>query len=120
MSDTLHESEGPPAGLRFDGDRTFREPVVAALKTIYDPEIPVDIYELGLVYGVAIDDRGKAKVEMTLTSPACPSAEAIPLEVREKIAAIEGLAGCDVEIVWDPPWTPQHMSEAAKVTLGWW
>lgn len=111
---------GPPAGLKYDGDRTFREPIVAALKTIYDPEIPVDIFELGLVYGVAIAEDRKARVEMTLTSPACPSAEAIPVEVREKIEAIEGIDSCHVDIVWDPPWTPDHMSETARVTLGWW
>jgi metal-sulfur cluster biosynthetic enzyme len=80
----------------------------------------VDIFELGLVYGVAVGPDQKVRVEMTLTSPACPSAEAIPVEVRHKIEAIEGLAETQVDIVWDPPWTPQHMSEAAKVTLGWW
>jgi FeS assembly SUF system protein len=120
MSDAFPDMDGPPAGLKFDGDRTFREPIVAALRTIYDPEIPVDIYELGLVYGVAVAEDRRVTVEMTLTSPACPAAEAIPVEVREKIEAIEGLEACKVEIVWDPPWTPQHMSEAAKVTLGWW
>jgi FeS assembly SUF system protein len=114
------ESDGPPGGLRYEGDPAFREPIVSALKTIYDPEIPVDIFELGLVYGVAVAGDGKVKVEMTLTSPACPSAEAIPVEVKEKIEAIAGLGAAQVDIVWDPPWTPQHMSEAAKVTLGWW
>jgi FeS assembly SUF system protein len=120
MSAGSFEGEGPPAGLKYDGDRAFREPIVSALKTIYDPEIPVDIYELGLVYGVVVGADGKVRVEMTLTSPACPAAESIPVEVREKIAAIEGLADVKVDIVWDPPWSPQHMSEAAKVTLGWW
>ena len=120
MESHIPEGDGPPAGLKFDGDRTFREPIVAALKTIYDPEIPVDIFELGLVYGVALSDDRKARVEMTLTSPACPSAEAIPVEVKEKILAIEGIDTCNVDIVWDPPWTPEHMSEAARVTLGWW
>ncbi len=113
-------TEGPPAGLKFDGDRTFREPIVAALKTIYDPEIPVDIYELGLVYGVSVAEDRSVRVEMTLTSPACPSAEAIPVEVKEKILGIEGIESCNVSIVWDPPWTPDHMSETARVTLGWW
>jgi FeS assembly SUF system protein len=114
------EGEGPPAGLRYDGDPALREAIVSALKTIYDPEIPVDIFELGLVYGVSVGADGRVRVEMTLTSPACPSAEAIPVEVKQKIEAIEGLAETRVDIVWDPPWTPQHMSEAAKVTLGWW
>ena len=120
MNDGFLESEGPPAGLKYDGDRTFREVIVDALKTIYDPEIPVDIYELGLVYGVEVAADHKVRVEMTLTSPACPSAEAIPVEVREKLQAIQGLGDVKVDIVWDPPWTPSQMSEAAKVTLGWW
>ena len=120
MSGMYPGSEGPPAGLRYEGDPSFREPIVAMLKTIYDPEIPVDIYEMGLVYGVTVAAEGKTKVEMTLTSPACPSAEAIPSEVKHKLETIEGLGECTVEIVWDPPWTPQHMSESAKVTLGWW
>ncbi len=113
-------TDGPPAGIKYDGDRTFREPIVAALKTIYDPEIPVDIYELGLVYGVSVAEDRSVRVEMTLTSPACPSAEAIPVEVKDKILGIEGIEGCNVSIVWDPPWTPDHMSETARVTLGWW
>ncbi len=113
-------SDGPPGGLKYEGDPAFREPIVSALRTIYDPEIPVDIFELGLVYGVAVGEDRTVRVEMTLTSPACPSAEAIPVEVKEKIEAIQGLGPAQVDIVWDPPWTPQHMSEAAKVTLGWW
>jgi FeS assembly SUF system protein len=102
----------------FEGDTAFREPVVAALKTVYDPEIPIDIYELGLIYGVRIAEDRSVRVEMTLTSPACPSAEAMPLEVKEKIAAIEGLEKVNVDIVWDPPWTPEQMTEAARLALG--
>ncbi|MFN8176945.1 MAG: iron-sulfur cluster assembly protein [bacterium] len=120
MSDDFSPGEGPPAGLKYDGDRTFREAIVNALKTIYDPEIPVDIYELGLVYGVTVGADRNVRVEMTLTSPACPSAEAIPVEVQEKLQAIQGLGEVKVDIVWDPTWSPAQMSEAAKVTLGWW
>lgn len=120
MTEGAIENEGPPAGLKYDGDRVFREPIVSALKTIYDPEIPVDIFELGLVYGVEVGADRNVRVEMTLTSPACPAAESIPVEVKEKIAAIEGLGDVKVDIVWEPTWSPQYMSEAAKVTLGWW
>ena len=102
----------------FEGDTTFREAVVAALKAVYDPEIPVDIYELGLIYAVRIAEDQSVRVEMTLTSPACPSAEALPAEVKERIAAIQGLEKVNVDVVWDPPWPPEHMSEAAQLALG--
>jgi FeS assembly SUF system protein len=112
--------EGQQSGVRFEGDTRFREPVVAALKTIYDPEIPIDIYELGLIYGVRIAEDQGVRVEMTLTSPACPSAEALPQEVKDKVAAIEGLGPVNVDLVWDPPWTPEYMSDSAKLALGMW
>ena len=96
----------------------FQQKIIDACKTVFDPEIPVDIYELGLIYEILVDADNKALVRMTLTSPACPSAQQIPQEVRYKVKAIEGIADAWVEIVWEPPWTKERMSEAAKLTLG--
>ncbi|MEW6238285.1 MAG: DUF59 domain-containing protein [Candidatus Omnitrophota bacterium] len=92
--------------------------VIAVLRTVYDPEIPVNIYELGLVYDVFVDNNGSCRIVMTLTSPACPVAESLPIEVEAKVNAIEGIQSCDVEIVWEPSWNPDMMSEAAKLELG--
>jgi len=88
------------------------------LKTVFDPEIPVNIYELGLVYEVNADEFGNIHIKMTLTSPNCPVAESLPQEVNAKVHAIEGVEHVKVEIVWDPPWTPELMSDAAKLELG--
>lgn len=95
----------------------LNDKAVELLKTVYDPEIPVDIYELGLVYKIDIDDNSNIKIEMTLTSPACPVAGSLPIEVENKVQSIEGVGAVNVEIVWDPPWTPDMMSEAAKLQL---
>ncbi|MFO1074163.1 MAG: SUF system Fe-S cluster assembly protein [Geminicoccaceae bacterium] len=97
---------------------TLGERIVDALKTIYDPEIPVNIYELGLVYKVDVEDDNKVLVEMTLTSPHCPVAESLPGEVELKVAGVEGVNGCEVKIVWDPPWHPSMMTEEAQLELG--
>ncbi|MXN91431.1 SUF system Fe-S cluster assembly protein [Flavobacterium sp. Sd200] len=94
------------------------EEIVKVLKTIYDPEIPVDIYELGLVYDVMVNTDNEVKILMTLTSPNCPVAESLPLEVEEKIKKIEGVSEAEVEITFDPPWTRDLMSEEAKLELG--
>jgi len=88
------------------------------IKTIYDPEIPVDIYALGLIYDIRIDGKS-VKILMTLTSPNCPAAQSLPAEVREKTLALPGVEEAGVEIVWDPPWGPEMMSEAAKLQLGY-
>ena len=96
----------------------LRNRVVEILKTIYDPEIPVNIYEIGLVYDITIDDEANVHVLMTLTSPMCPVAESLPPEVEEKVAAIEGVASARVEVTWDPPWDSDMMSDAAKLELG--
>ncbi len=93
------------------------EAVVAAIKTCYDPEIPVDIYELGLIYDIKIDD-GFAKITMTLTSPMCPVAEILPGEVEEKVRTAAGVSGAEIDLVWEPPWDPSMMSEAARLQLG--
>ena len=92
--------------------------VLDALQTCYDPEIPVNIYELGLVYGIEISDSSEVLVKMTLTAPNCPVAASLPVEVESKISAIEGIKSAKVDIVWDPPWNPGKMSESAKLELG--
>jgi feS assembly SUF system protein len=94
------------------------EEVIRVLKTIYDPEIPVDIYELGLIYDVQISDEGEAKVLMTLTTPNCPVAESLPMEVEEKVGEIEGITKSKVEITFEPEWEKDMMSEEAKFELG--
>lgn len=96
----------------------IEERVIDIIRTIYDPEIPVDIYELGLIYEVKIDDNGKADVVMTLTSPSCPVAESLPLEVEEKVRSVEGVTEGKVELTFDPPWDKDMMSEAALLELG--
>jgi FeS assembly SUF system protein len=96
----------------------IRERIVEALRTVYDPEIPVDIYELGLIYDISVDEAGRASIRMTLTSPACPAAEALPPEVEAKARAVPGVSSVALELVWEPPWTPERMSEAAKLELG--
>ena len=92
--------------------------VIDVLKSIFDPEIPVDIYELGLIYGVKITEDGFVHIEMTLTSPNCPVAESLPADVEEKVGKIEGATGAKVTIVFEPPWTQDMMSEEAKLELG--
>lgn len=92
--------------------------IVEVLKTIYDPEIPVDVFELGLIYEVNIDGDANVSIDMTLTSPNCPVAESMPKEVEDKVAAIEGVASAKVNIVFDPPWDKDMMSEEAKLELG--
>ena len=106
-----------PAGGPVDPAR-IEGAAVEVIKTVYDPEIPVNIYELGLIYGIDVAQDGAVKVTMTLTAPACPAAETIPVEVETKIKGIEGVKGVTVDIVWEPPWTPDKMSEAAKLELG--
>jgi FeS assembly SUF system protein len=94
------------------------ESVIDALKEIYDPEIPVNIYDLGLIYGVEVTPEGHAAVTMTLTTPHCPVAESMPGEVEMRVAAVPGIAFADVNLVWDPPWDPQKMTDDAKLELG--
>jgi FeS assembly SUF system protein len=96
----------------------LKQKVIDVLKTVYDPEIPVDVYELGLVYNVDIKAGDAVEITMTLTSPACPVAESLPPQIEEKVAAIEGVSSAKVDITWDPPWAPEMMSEAARLTLG--
>lgn len=102
----------------FNDTINLGENVVKTLKTIFDPEIPVDIYELGLIYDVMINEDSDVKILMTLTSPNCPVAETLPQEVEEKIKSIDEVKSCEVEITFDPPWTKDLMSEEAKLELG--
>jgi len=102
----------------FDDTINLGENVVKVLKTIYDPEIPVDIYELGLIYDVMVNEENEVKILMTLTSPNCPVAESLPREVEEKVKSIEHINACEVEITFDPPWSKDLMSEEAKLELG--
>ena len=94
------------------------EKIVRVLKTIYDPEIPVDIYELGLIYDVMVNAEDEVKILMTLTTPNCPVAESLPQEVEEKVKSMDEVSDCEVEITFDPPWTQELMSEEAKLELG--
>ena len=107
----------PKIAANDDRDE-LRERVVAAIKTCYDPEIPVDIYELGLIYDVDVDDGGAVKITMTLTSPMCPVAETLPGEVEARVRETDGVTDASIDLVWEPPWDPGRMSEAAKLQLG--
>jgi FeS assembly SUF system protein len=98
--------------------KELEDKIVTMLKSIYDPEIPVDIFELGLIYEVKIDKERNVQIEMTLTSPNCPVAETLPKEVEDKVSAIEDVTSCKVNIVFDPPWDKDMMSEEAKLELG--
>ena len=95
----------------------LKEKIISEIKKIYDPEIPVNIYELGLIYKIEVEDEKKVLVEMTLTSPNCPVAESLPKSVKENILKIDGVIDVDLKLVWDPPWTKDKMSEAAKLEL---
>ena len=110
------------AGMIADAERTAAlEPdIVKALSTVFDPEIPVNIHDLGLIYEVLVDAAGVAGVRMTLTAPACPAAQWLPGQVEQKVKAVEGVTDARVDVVFDPPWTKDRMSEAAKLQLGMW
>ena len=95
----------------------IRSGVVDVLKTVYDPEIPVDIWELGLIYDLDVDESGGVKIRMTLTSPMCPVAETLPPEVEAKARSVAGVSDVNLDLVWDPPWSPSMMSEAARLEL---
>ncbi len=108
------------AGIAPDPVKTaeIRPLVLEAIKTIFDPEIPVNIYEMGLIYDVVVDASGMVGVTMTLTAPACPAAQSLPVEVRDKARTVAGVTDAKVEVVWDPPWTRDRMSDVAKLQLG--
>ena len=105
------------ADTTTSGSGDLQEAVIAAIKTCYDPEIPVDVYELGLIYEIDIREGNVAYVKMTLTSPMCPVAEILPIEIQEKVRGVPGVTECDLDLVWEPPWGMEMMSEAAKLEL---
>ena len=107
-------------GEKEDDSEALRQRVVEALKQVYDPEIPVNIYDLGLIYHLDIGDDGAILIDMTLTTPGCPVAETFPGMVEHEVSQVEGVKSAAVEIVWDPPWTQDRMTEAAKLELGMW
>ena len=92
--------------------------VTEVLRGIYDPELPISIYEMGLIYGIDLDAGGAVTIRMTLTSPACPAAESLPGEIETKVKAVDGVTGVRIELVWEPPWTPERMSQAARLEAG--
>jgi FeS assembly SUF system protein len=109
-------SDAPAAAPAAVADR-LEDAVITACATVYDPEIPVNIYELGLIYAIEIDDQNRVKVEMSLTAPGCPSAQELPEQVRNAVMAVDGVAACEVEVVWDPPWDPSRMTDEARLSL---
>ena len=111
-------ASGP--ALPADEVARMTDEIIAALKTVYDPEIPADIYELGLIYKIDIDDDRGVKVDMTLTTPNCPSAQELPTMVESAVASVPGVREVKVEVVWDPPWDPSRMSDEARVVLNMW
>jgi FeS assembly SUF system protein len=115
MFEWLKEPEIPAPASR----EALEQAVIDQLRTVYDPEIPVNIYDLGLIYGVALDEAGThVDIDMTLTAPGCPVAQTFPGEVERRICEIPGVASCKVELVWEPPWTRERMTEAALLELG--
>jgi FeS assembly SUF system protein len=120
-------AEAGPNKPAFDGSSIPAEElerlstdIVQALKTVFDPEIPADIYELGLIYKVDIDESRHVSVDMTLTAPGCPVAGDMPVWVEDAIAGVPGISGAKATVVFDPPWSPERMSDEAKVAIGWW
>jgi FeS assembly SUF system protein len=112
--------EGTHGAWTPDGEtapKPTEDAVIAAIAEVYDPEIPVNIFELGLIYVVDIQDDGQVKVEMTLTAPGCPSAQELPVQVREQVMTVPGVTECEVEVVWEPAWDPSRMSEEARLQL---
>lgn len=107
----------PDGEVKPPAPKVSEDAVIAAISTVYDPEIPVDIYQLGLIYAIEIEDDGKVKVEMTLTTPSCPSAQELPGQVEDAVRSVEGVSDVLVEVVWDPPWDQSRMSEDARLAL---
>jgi len=112
-SATMNETSAPP-----EEGQDLQTGIIDALRTCFDPEIPVNIYELGLIYDLDIDAGGAVKIQMTLTSPGCPVAGTLPKDVENKVRAVPGVSSVQVDVVWEPPWDPSRMTEAAKLQLG--
>jgi FeS assembly SUF system protein len=130
VAEVVAEAPAAPAALQLkiehgsaipaDELARLSDEILGALKTVYDPEIPADIYELGLIYKVDVDDDRVVKVEMTLTTPNCPSAAELPAMVENAVASVAGVREAKVDIVWDPPWDPSRMSDEARAVLNMW
>lgn len=105
-------------GFKKKQPKDLEEKVVAALKTVFDPEIPTNIYDLGLIYAIDIDEKAHVHIQMTLTSPGCPVAQTFPGTVEQAVIQVAGVSDCTVELVWEPPWTQERMTEAARLELG--
>ena len=114
------ETAGPLVVADAARTEALRPAIVEAISTVYDPEIPVNIWELGLIYDIAVDAANVAGITMTLTAPGCPAAQSLPGEVEQKVKGVSGVAGARVEVVWEPAWTKDRMSEAARLQLGLW
>lgn len=123
VDDTAPETAGKSivsaSAIPADELARLTDDIVSALKTVYDPEIPADIYELGLIYKIDIEDDRTVKIDMTLTAPGCPVAGEMPGWVQNAVGAVEGVSGVEVNMTFDPPWTPDRMSEEAQVAVGW-
>jgi FeS assembly SUF system protein len=122
MSDDVTEKTAQATGSALPPAEVGRltDDIIAALKTVFDPEIPADIYELGLIYKIDISDDRKVSVEMTLTTPNCPAAQELPTTVENAVASVAGVGEVRVDIVWDPPWDPSRMSDEARAVLNMW
>jgi FeS assembly SUF system protein len=123
LAPSLADAARPPAAAPAPPAAAAQNPhlesaIIDVLKTIFDPEIPVNIYEIGLIYNVDVQPAGKVAIKMTLTSPACPAAQELPQAVKERTESVAGVTSADVEVVWDPAWNPSMMSEAARLQLG--
>ena len=114
------ETVEKPSAIPADEMTRLTDEIVAALKTVYDPEIPADIYELGLIYKVDVDDARLVTIDMTLTTPNCPSAAELPSQVENAVSGVTGVREAKVNIVWDPPWDPSRMSDEARTVLDMW
>ncbi len=119
QKDVVTEAPAKVSTIAPDELARISDDVIAALKTVYDPEIPADIFELGLIYKIDVEDDRMVKIMMTLTAPGCPVAGEMPGWVENAVGAVEGVSGVTVEMTFDPPWTPDRMSEEAQVAVGW-
>jgi FeS assembly SUF system protein len=117
---TVEQSAAQPSAIPPDELTRLSNEIVGALKTVFDPEIPADIYELGLIYKVDINDDRMVNIDMTLTTPNCPSAAELPVQVENAVAGVPGVREAKVNIVWDPPWDPSRMSDEARAVLNMW
>jgi FeS assembly SUF system protein len=120
MSNELQPAEGQTSAIPQEELTRMTDDIVAALKTVYDPEIPADIYELGLIYRIEIEDDRKTTVDMTLTTPNCPAAQDLPIMVENAVATVAGVGEVKVNVVWDPPWDQSRMTDEARAVLNMW